>query len=156
MSTQLSPGDVPESFSLPDAHGVPVDLDEYRGRSVVVYFYPKAETPGCTTEACDFRDNLASLQGAGYSVLGISPDDPDSLESFSSNHGLAFPLLSDEDFAVSKAWGAYGDKEFNGQTFTGTIRSTVVLNSDGKVEFAQYNVNAEGHVAELKSALGVK
>jgi thioredoxin-dependent peroxiredoxin len=156
MTTQLSTGDVPESFSLPDAHGVPVNLDEYRGRSVVVYFYPKAETPGCTTEACDFRDNLASLQGAGYSVLGISPDDPDALESFSSNHGLAFPLLSDEDHAVAKAWGAYGEKEFKGKTVTGILRSTVVLNSGGKVEFAQYDVNAEGHVAELKSALGIK
>lgn len=155
MSNQLSTGDVPESFSLPDAHGVPVNLDEYRGRSVVVYFYPKAETPGCTTEACDFRDNLASLQGAGYSVLGISPDDPDALESFSSNHGLAYPLLSDEDHAVAKAWGAYGEKEFKGKTVTGILRSTVVLNSDGKVEFAQYDVDADGHVAELKSALGI-
>lgn len=155
MSTQLSRGDVPETFSLPDAHDVPVSLDEYRGRSVIVYFYPKAETPGCTTEACEFRDNLASLQGAGYSVLGISPDDPDTLETFSSNHGLAFPLLSDEDNAVAKAWGAYGEQEFDGKTVTGVIRSTIALNPEGRVELAEYNVDPEGHVAELRSALGV-
>ncbi|WP_026536572.1 peroxiredoxin [Arthrobacter sp. H14] len=155
MNAQLAPGSEPSPFTLPDAYGEPVSLDEFRGRNVVVYFYPKAETPGCTTEACDFRDNLASIQASGYSVVGISPDAPNELAAFSRNHGLTFPLLSDADNAVATAWGAYGEKELNGKTVTGIIRSTVVVDPDGKVQLAEYGVDAKGHVAKLKTALGV-
>ncbi|GAB3535671.1 thioredoxin-dependent thiol peroxidase [Arthrobacter tecti] len=151
----LATGDTAPSFTLPDAYGQPVSLSEFRGRSVVVYFYPKVETPGCTTEACDFRDNLASLQGAGFSVIGISPDTPDELASFSSNHGLAYPLLSDADNAVAKAWGAYGEKQVNGSTVVGIIRSTVVVDPDGNVQQAEYGVDAKGHVTRLREQLGV-
>lgn len=155
MTVQLRTGDTPESFSLPDAYGLPVTLAEFRGRSVVVYFYPKAETPGCTTEACDFRDSLSSLQGAGFTVIGISPDAPEELAAFSSNHGLTFPLLSDQDSVVASSWGAYGEKERNGETVTGIIRSTVVVDPAGKVRAAEYGVDAKGHVARLRSELGV-
>lgn len=155
MSNQLSVGDPAPSFTLPDADGQPVSLAEFRGRSVVVYFYPKAETPGCTTQACDFRDNLASLQGAGYSVVGISPDTPEELASFTSNHGLAFPLLSDVGNSVSQAWGAYGERERNGQTVVGVIRSTIVVGPDGAVQHAEYGVDAKGHVARLRELLSV-
>lgn len=154
MSAQLSTGDTAPTFNLSDAEGVPVGLDEYRGRSVVVYFYPKAETPGCTAEACDFRDNLESLQGAGFSVVGISSDSVEDLASFSANHALTFPLLSDTGSSTAKAWGAYGDKEINGKKMTGTLRSTVVVDPDGKVQLAEYNVDAKGHVADLRSKLG--
>ncbi len=155
MTSQLSTGDTAPQFNLPDAEGVPVGLDEYRGRSVVVYFYPKAETPGCTKEACDFRDNLESLQGGGYSVIGISTDSVEDLASFSANHALTFPLLSDDDGATAKAWGAWGDKEFDGKTYTGTLRTTIVVDEEGKVQLAEYNVNAEGHVADLRAKLGL-
>ncbi|NJC23895.1 peroxiredoxin Q/BCP [Arthrobacter pigmenti] len=151
----LATGDTAPSFTLPDAYGQPMSLSEFRGRSVVVYFYPKAETPGCTTEACDFRDNLASLQGAGFSVIGISPDTPGELASFSSNHGLPYPLLSDADNAVAKAWGAYGEKQVNGSTVVGIIRSTVVVDPDGNVQQAEYGVDAKGHVSRLREQLGV-
>lgn len=155
MNARLIPGDEPAPFTLPDAYNEPVSLNEFRGRNVVIYFYPKAETPGCTTEACDFRDNLASIQDSGYSVMGISPDSPEELGNFSSNHGLTFPLLSDADNAVATAWGAYGEKEVNGKTVTGIIRSTIVVDSEGKVQLAEYGVDAKGHVAKLKTALGV-
>lgn len=155
MSNQLSVGNPAPSFTLPDSEGQPVSLEEFRGRSVVVYFYPKAETPGCTTEACDFRDNLASLQGAGFTVIGISPDTPEELAAFSSNHGLAYPLLSDPDNAVANQWGAYGERERNGQVTTGIIRSTVVVDPDGTVEHAEYGVDAKGHVARLREQLNV-
>lgn len=155
MSNHLTVGDPAPSFTLPDADGQPVSLAEFRDRSVVVYFYPKAETPGCTTEACDFRDNLASLQGAGFSVVGISPDTPEELAAFTSNHGLAFPLLSDVDNAVAKAWGAYGERERNGQTTVGIIRSTIVVGPDGTVEHAEYGVDAKGHVARLRDQLSI-
>jgi thioredoxin-dependent peroxiredoxin len=155
MSNQLAVGDPAPTFTLTDADGLPVSLSEFKDRSVVVYFYPKAETPGCTTEACDFRDNLASLQGAGFSVVGISPDTPEELAAFSSNHGLAFPLLSDADNAVATAWGAYGEKERNGETVTGIIRSTVVVAPDGTVQHAEYGVDAQGHVARLRETLNV-
>ncbi|GAA1346195.1 peroxiredoxin [Arthrobacter roseus] len=155
MTSQLSTGDTAPEFNLPDAEGVPVGLDEYRGRSVVVYFYPKAATPGCTTEACDFRDNLESLQGGGYSVIGISSDPVEDLASFSADHALTFPLLSDADSVTAKVWGAYGDKEFNGKKMTGTLRSTVVIDGEGKVQLAEYNVDATGHVTDLRSKLGL-
>lgn len=155
MTDKLTAGDTPEPFTLQDAYGEPVSLSEFRGRNLVVYFYPKAETPGCTTQACDFRDNLASLQSAGYSVVGVSPDTPEELAAFSSNHGLTFPLLSDADHSMSEAWGAYGEKEVNGKTITGIIRSTVVIGADGTVQLAEYGVDAKGHVARLRAELGV-
>jgi len=120
-----------------------------------VYFYPKAATPGCTTEACDFRDNLNSLQAAGFDVVGISPDEPEALQDFAEAESLTFPLLSDIDNEVAKAYGSFGEKEFNGKTFTGTLRSTVVVDPEGNVRLAEYNVDAKGHVARLRESLGV-
>ena len=120
-----------------------------------MYFYPKAATPGCTTEACDFRDSLASLQGAGYEVLGISPDGPAELAAFTGDFALTFPLLADADHAVALAYGAWGEKLVNGEVTEGLVRSTVVVDPDGNVSLAQYQVTAKGHVAELKAALGL-
>ena len=128
----------------------------YRGRNVIVYFYPKAATPGCTTEACDFRDNLASLQGSGYEVIGISPDAPAALAEFTGDFGLNFPLLSDQDNAVALAYGAWGEKLLDGQVVEGVVRSTIVLDAHGKVILAQYQVDASGHVAALKDELALK
>lgn len=153
MTQQLSPGQKAPDFELTDDHGGTVSLSDYRGRSLIVYFYPKAETPGCTTEACDFRDNIASLTASGYDVVGISPDDPEALQGFRENHQLSFPLLSDPDQSVVKAWGAWGEKTINGQTMTGVLRSTFVINAEGTVELAQYNVAAQGHVAALREEL---
>ncbi|MET4062108.1 peroxiredoxin Q/BCP [Arthrobacter sp. UYP6] len=153
MAAQLSPGDTAPAFSLPDAAGRQVSLADFTGRGVVVYFYPKAATPGCTTEACDFRDNLSALQRDGYDVVGISPDQPEALEEFAKDEQLTFPLLSDPDSTVAKAYGAYGEKEFNGQSSVGIIRSTVVVGADGAVRTAEYNVSAQGHVARLRKEL---
>ncbi|HSK27257.1 MAG TPA: thioredoxin-dependent thiol peroxidase [Jiangellales bacterium] len=152
---RLAPGDPAPDFTLPDADGNPVSLSDYRGRSTIVYFYPAASTPGCTTEACDFRDSLASLQGAGYAVLGVSPDAPAKLVAFREEQGLTFPLLSDPDKEVLTAWGAYGEKSMYGRTVTGVIRSTVVVGPDGTVQKAMYNVKASGHVAKLRRELGL-
>ncbi|ALE05836.1 peroxiredoxin [Arthrobacter sp. ERGS1:01] len=155
MSTPLTPGQLAPAFSLPDAAGNPVPLANYAGRQVIVYFYPKAATPGCTTEACDFRDSLPALQAAGVDVLGISTDPTDALASFAEDFGLNFPLLSDADHAVAEAWGAWGEKTVNGNSVIGTLRSTVVVNPDGTVQSAEYNVSADGHVARLRSELGL-
>ncbi|MHA7262721.1 thioredoxin-dependent thiol peroxidase [Arthrobacter sp. TMN-37] len=155
MTHQLAAGDHAPDFTLTDAFGNSVSLSEFRGRKTVVYFYPAAATPGCTTQACDFRDNLSSLAGAGYSVLGVSPDAPEKLRAFSDKEQLTFPLLSDEDHAVAEAWGAWGEKKNYGKTYEGLIRSTVVVDESGKVELAQYNVRATGHVAKLRRDLGV-
>ena len=155
MTVKLQPGTVAPDFTLPDAEGKPVSLADYRGKNVIVYFYPQAATPGCTTEACDFRDNLASLQGSGYEVLGISPDAPDALADFTGDFALTFPLLADEDHAVALAYGAWGEKLVRGEVTEGIVRSTVVLDPEGKVTLAQYQVKAQGHVAALKEALGV-
>ena len=155
MSTRLAPGDPAPVFTLPDADGEPVSLADYRGRRVVVYFYPAASTPGCTTQACDFRDNLTELNGAGLDVLGISPDKPAKLAKFRDGEGLTFPLLSDADKEVLTAWGAFGEKQMYGKTVTGVIRSTFVVDADGKIETAQYNVRATGHVAKLRKDLSV-
>ena len=155
MTTRLTPGDAAPDFTLPDADEKPVSLADYRGRRVVVYFYPAASTPGCTKEACDFRDNLAELNGAGLDVLGISPDKPAKLAKFRDKEGLTFPLLSDADKEVLTAWGAYGEKQMYGKTVTGVIRSTFVIDPDGKIELAQYNVRATGHVAKLRKDLAV-
>jgi peroxiredoxin Q/BCP len=155
MTTRLAPGDAAPEFTLPDADGKPVSLADYRGRRVVVYFYPAASTPGCTKEACDFRDNLAELNGAGLDVLGVSPDKPAKLAKFRDSEGLTFPLLSDADKEVLSAWGAFGEKQMYGKTVTGVIRSTFVVDPDGKIEVAQYNVRATGHVAKLRKDLAV-
>jgi peroxiredoxin Q/BCP len=152
---QLSEGDPAPDFTLLDSNASPVSLSSYRGQHVVVYFYPAAMTPGCTTQACDFRDSLASLQGAGYAVLGISPDTPDKLAKFVERDHLTFPLLADPDRSTLEQWGAWGEKSMYGKKVTGVIRSTVVVDPDGKVELARYNVKATGHVASLRKALGV-
>lgn len=141
------------AFTLKDSQGKDVSLSSMRGRNTIVYFYPAASTPGCTKEACDFRDSLASLQAAGYDVLGISPDPVAKLAKFTAAQDLSFPLLSDEDHAVAEAYGAWGEKKNYGKTYQGLIRSTIVVDPDGKVALAQYNVRATGHVAKLRRDL---
>jgi peroxiredoxin Q/BCP len=153
--TRLSPGDLAPQFTLPDADGKDVSLADFRGRKVVVYFYPAAMTPGCTTQACDFRDNLASLQGAGYAVVGISPDKPEKLAKFRERDAVNFPLLSDPSKEALQVYGAYGEKTMYGKTVTGVLRSTFVVDEDGKIQTAQYNVKAKGHVAKLRKDLGI-
>jgi peroxiredoxin Q/BCP len=155
MSERLQPGDPAPDFTLPDADGKPVSLADYRGRRVIVYFYPAASTPGCTKEACDFRDNLAELNDAGIDVLGISPDKPAKLAKFRDAEGLTFPLLSDPDKQALTAWAAFGEKQMYGKTVTGVIRSTFLVDPEGKVEEALYNVRATGHVAKLRRDLKV-
>lgn len=155
MAERLSAGDTAPDFTLKAADGNTVSLSGSRGQNVIVYFYPAASTPGCTTEACDFRDNLNSLKSAGYTVLGISPDPVDKLIKFTEAEGLNFPLLSDADHAVAEAWGAWGEKKNYGKTYEGLIRSTIVVDPDGAVALAQYNVRAKGHVAKLRRDLGL-
>ncbi|WP_411374513.1 thioredoxin-dependent thiol peroxidase [Arthrobacter sp. MPF02] len=155
LTNRLLPGTEAPEFTLKDVQGRETALADYRGKNVIVYFYPKAATPGCTTEACDFRDSLASLQGKGYEVIGISPDAPEALAGFSGDFSLTFPLLSDEDHAVALAYGAWGEKLVNGEIVEGIVRSTVVVDPEGKVTLAQYQVQADGHVAALKEALGI-
>ena len=154
-SDELEPGREAPDFALPDATGAVRTLAELRGRPVIVYFYPAAFTPGCTTEACDFRDNLASLQGAGYAVLGISPDPVARLAEFADAERLSFPLLSDEGAETARAWGAWGQKTVAGRTFDGVIRSTVVVDEGGRVASVEYNVDPVGHVARLRERLAV-
>lgn len=153
MPERLVPGDTAPGFRLRDATGGTVGLDDYRGGSTVVYFYPAAATPGCTKQACDFRDSLSALQAAGYEVVGISPDPVAKLAGFAEAEGLSFPLLSDPDHAVAEAYAAWGEKKNYGRTYDGLIRSTVVVDPDGKVALAQYNVRATGHVAKLRRDL---
>jgi peroxiredoxin Q/BCP len=155
MSERLAPGDPAPEFTLPDADGKPVSLADYRGRKVVVYFYPAAGTPGCTKQACDFRDNLAELNGAGIDVLGISPDPQPKLAAFRDAEGITFPLLSDPDRETLTAYGAYGEKKLYGKTVTGVLRSTFVVGADGTLDQALYNVKATGHVAGLRKKLSV-
>jgi thioredoxin-dependent peroxiredoxin len=152
---RLAPGDKAPDFTLPDADGTPVSLSSLRGRRVIVYFYPAAMTPGCTTQACDFRDNLNSLAAAGLSVLGISPDPPAKLAKFRERDRLTFPLLSDPGHEVEEAYGAYGEKVLYGKRTVGVIRSTFVIDADGVIERAYYNVKATGHVARLRADLGI-
>lgn len=152
---QLEIGQPAPKFSLSDADGNNIALDDYAGKSVIVYFYPKAATPGCTTEACDFRDNINSLASAGYQVVGISPDEPGDIKRFAEEQQLTFPLLSDPGSEIAQAYGSYGEKTINGRTFEGTLRSTFVLDGDQKVQHAEYNVEADGHVARLRETLGV-
>ncbi len=153
--TTLEIGSKAPAFELADQDGNHVKLSDFAGKNVIVYFYPAASTPGCTTQACDFRDNLNSLKAAGYVVLGISPDEPKKLKKFVDNEGLTFPLLSDPDNAVQTAYGAYGEKSMYGKTYMGTIRSTFVVDADGNIAKAMYNVKATGHVAKLRGELGL-
>jgi len=153
MADRLVTGEEAPPFTLRDSAGKDTSLAPRPGRHTIVYFYPAAATPGCTKEACDFRDNLASLQSAGYDVLGISPDPVEKLAKFAAQEALSFPLLSDEDHAVAEAYGAWGEKKNYGKTYQGLIRSTIVVGPDGKVALAQYNVRATGHVAKLRRDL---
>ena len=155
MSAKLEPGYPAPDFTLPDADGKDVSLSDYRGRKVVVYFYPAAMTPGCTTEACDFRDNLAALGGAGIDVVAISPDKPEKLAKFREKESLTFPLLADPDRSTLEAYGAYGEKMMYGKPVTGVIRSTFVVDEGGRIERAMYGVRATGHVAKLRRELAV-
>ena len=154
-TARLSAGDDAPEFSLPTDNGDRLTLKDLRGRKVVLYAYPAAMTPGCTTQACDFRDSLASLQAAGYEVVGISPDAPAKLAKFRERDAIRFPLVSDEDKSVLTAYGAYGEKKNYGRTVMGVIRSTFVIDEDGKIERALYNVKATGHVAKLRRDLGI-
>lgn len=151
---RLKPGAVAPAFSLPNDTGETTSLADYAGERVIVYFYPKANTPGCTKEACDFRDSLTQLNGAGVAVVGISPDSPERLAKFRKDHGLTFPLLSDVDKAVMRSYGAFGEKKNYGKVVQGVIRSTFVVGADGMIEKALYNVRATGHVARVLRELG--
>ena len=155
MSQRLAPGDIAPDFTLTSDTGEEVTLSGLRGRKVIVYFYPAAMTPGCTKQACDFTDSLESLRAAGYEVLGISPDKPEKLAKFRERDALTITLLSDPSKETLAAWGAFGEKKLYGKVVEGVIRSTVVVDEDGKVEVAQYNVKATGHVAKLRRDLGL-
>lgn len=151
----LAQGDSAPDFTLPDSSGSPVSLSGFKGSKVIIYFYPAAATPGCTTQACDFRDNLTSFQKEGFQVLGVSKDSPEVLAKFSLEENLTFPLLSDPDLATHLAYGAYGEKSLYGKTVKGVIRSSFVIAEDGTVMHALYNVKATGHVAALRKKLGL-
>ena len=151
MTTQLEVGQDAPDFSLTDAKGTTYSKADFAGQKVILYFYPKAATPGCTTEACDFRDNLSSLAAAGYQVLGVSPD---ALQAFTDDQQLTFPLLSDPGAELAKTYGSFGEKTVGGNTFEGTLRSTFVIDADGTLSSVEYNVAAEGHVRRLREELG--
>ena len=155
MTQRLEPGTAAPDFSLLDQDGSRVALADLRGEKVVLYFYPAAMTPGCTTQACDFRDSIGSLQGAGYRVIGISRDEPSTLAEFRERDGLTFTLLSDPDHAVHSAYGVWGEKMNYGKVIEGVIRSTFVLDADGVIDLALYNVKATGHVARIRKLLGI-
>jgi peroxiredoxin Q/BCP len=155
VSERLQPGDIAPEFELPDSDGNPVALVSLRGRRVILYFYPAAMTPGCTKEAVDFRDGLPELEAAGVTVVGISPDGPAKLAKFRDRDSITFPLLSDPDTEVLRAYGAYGEKKLYGKTTVGVIRSTFLIDADGKVDQAYYNVKATGHVDRIRRELGV-
>ncbi len=155
MSNQLTPGDRAPDFELTAADGTRVSLTDLAGKKAIIYFYPKAMTPGCTTQAIDFQAADDDLRTAGYAVVGVSPDPPESLTRFAEQEGLSFPLLSDPDHSMAQAYGAYGEKQNYGKTATGIIRSTLVLDADGSVEHAFYNVKATGHVGKLRRDLSL-
>jgi peroxiredoxin Q/BCP len=155
VTTRLETGSPAPDFTLVDQDGRSVSLSALRGGSVILFFYPEAMTPGCTTEACDFRDSLAPLQASGYTVLGISRDEPEKLQRFRERDGLTYDLLSDPDHAVHDAYGVWGEKVNYGKTFMGVIRSTFVIGPDGLVEHALYNVKATGHVARVRKLVGL-
>lgn len=154
-ASRLEAGDAAPDFTLDDQDGTPVALADLRGRKVILYFYPEASTPGCTKEACDFRDSLGSLAAAGYAVLGVSRDQPAKNKRFADEEHLTFPLLSDPDRAVHEAYGVWGEKTLYGKKIVGVIRSTFVIDEDGRIQLAQYNVKATGHVAALRKKLGL-
>jgi thioredoxin-dependent peroxiredoxin len=155
MSERLQPGDSAPDFSLPDADGNEVSLADHKGRKVIVYFYPAAMTPGCTTQACDFSDSIETLRRDGYEVLGISKDSPAKLASFRERDHLTITLLSDTDLTVHQAYGAFGEKKLYGKTVEGVLRSTFVVDETGTISHAFYNVKATGHVAKLRRDLGI-
>jgi thioredoxin-dependent peroxiredoxin len=150
---RLETGQTAPAFTLSDHTGRSVSLSDFVGRKLIIFFYPAAMTPGCTTEACDFRDSMVRLQRAGYDVVGISPDKPDKLSKFVEKESLTYPLLSDPDRSVMDAYGAYGEKTLYGKKVTGVIRSTIVVGPDGAVALPKYNIKATGHVAALSKAL---
>jgi len=152
---RLATGDLAPDFTLSDQHGSPVTLSDLRGSTVVLYFYPEAMTPGCTTEACDFRDNLNSFAAAGVTVLGVSKDDVDKLRRFAERDRLTFTLLSDPDLAVQQRYGVWGEKSLYGKIVVGSIRSTFIIDEEGRIAKAMYNVKATGHVARLRRELGL-
>ncbi|HLR55318.1 MAG TPA: thioredoxin-dependent thiol peroxidase [Actinomycetales bacterium] len=152
---RLEPGDLAPDFSLPTADGATLSRSDLGGKKAIIYFYPRASTPGCTKQACDFRDSLAALQSDGYAVVGISPDGPEKLAKFAAAEDLTFPLLADPQKEVLAAYGAFGEKKLYGKLTRGVIRSTVVLDETGHVTHALYNVKATGHVARLRKELGV-
>jgi peroxiredoxin Q/BCP len=152
---KLEPGDTAPAFSLRNQDDQLVELSSLRGRNVIVFFYPAAMTPGCTTEACDFRDSLAPLQSAGYEVVGISRDDTAKLREFRERDALTYDLLSDPDHAVHDAYGAWGEKTNYGKVVQGVLRSTFVIDGDGRVAHALYNVKATGHVARIRKLVGL-
>ena len=156
VTASIAEGSLAPDFSLADKDGKSHSLSEYRGTKVILYFYPAASTPGCTTQACDFRDNMGSLQAAGYAVLGVSKDKLPALQKFAQNENLSFPLLSDEDLSVHHTYGAYGEKSMYGKTVMGVIRSTFVIDEDGIVLHALYNVKATGHVEMLRKKLNLE
>jgi peroxiredoxin Q/BCP len=156
MTSRLQPGDPAPDFTLPSDTGESVTLSDLRGERVIVYFYPAAMTPGCTKQACDFSDSIDRLKAEGYTVLGISPDKPEKLAKFRERDGLTITLLSDVDKDVLSAWGAFGEKKLYGKIVQGVIRSTFVVDPEGAIEYAAYNVKATGHVAKLRKDLGLE
>jgi thioredoxin-dependent peroxiredoxin len=151
----LETGTTAPTFALKNQDGEDISLASYSGQKVIVYFYPAASTPGCTTQACELRDNINSLKSLGYQVLGISPDEPKKLKKFQEKEGLNFELLSDPDNSVQEAYGAYGKKSMYGKEYMGTIRSTFVVDESGKISHAFYNVKAKGHIDMLRTQLGI-
>lgn len=155
MTERLEAGRPAPAFTLTDQDGASVSLESLRGQKVILYFYPEAMTEGCTKQACDFRDNLNSLGSAGYTVVGVSRDEPEKLRKFREVDGLDFELLSDPDRAVHEAYGVWGEKQLYGKTVVGVIRSTFVLDENGVITLPLYNVKATGHVAMLRKQLGL-
>jgi thioredoxin-dependent peroxiredoxin len=151
--TELQPGDTAPGFSLRDQHGDTVALGDFTGRKLLVYFYPEADTPGCTTQSCDLRDHRQEFAGLGVDVVGISPDEPAKQLAFDEKYSLGFPLLADTDHAVADAWGTWGEKTYKGKTYTGITRSSFLIDEDGRIERAWYKVKPEKTVPEAQAAL---
>lgn len=152
---RLEPGDVAPDFTLNDQDGNSVSLADFRGSNLIIFFYPAAMTPGCTKEACDFRDSVDALRAAGYQVIGVSPDTPEKLRKFAERDSLTYPLLSDPDKQALKLYGAYGEKSMYGRVSVGVIRSTIIVDAEGTVSHALYNVKATGHVGRVRKLLGL-
>jgi thioredoxin-dependent peroxiredoxin len=151
--TELEPGDTAPAFSLSDQHGNTVALGDFKGRKLLVYFYPEADTPGCTTQSCDLRDHRQEFAGLGVDVVGISPDEPSKQLAFDQKYSLGFPLLADTDHAVAEAWGTWGEKTYKGKTYVGIIRSSFLVDEEGRIERAWYKVKPENTVPEAQAAL---